>query len=255
MTRSSMPTRADGSIRLGTGDALTSTDALVWTLKLRPNIKFSDGTPYDAAAVKFNWLAASRTQPRRTGSQAHGQPDRDDGRRRPADAADDVEWGKNVASHRRSPGLPAVIGSPKAITAKGDQFTNDPVGAGPFILKSLVTRETARSPSVHNPTYWDSGAPAPNADQLVFLADRPPTRRSGPTRCARRAATSCTSDGRSEHAESACEGAVSEPNSVVQNSGTGLQSDFDVTRAAVLRQSACARPINLAIDRATEYTR
>src|SRR5687768_10849405 len=32
-----------------------STDAKVWTLKLRPNVKFSDGTPLDAAAVAFNW--------------------------------------------------------------------------------------------------------------------------------------------------------------------------------------------------------
>src|SRR5687768_14233333 len=36
-------------------ESLTSTDNIVWTLKLRPNIKFSDGTPYDAEAVKYNW--------------------------------------------------------------------------------------------------------------------------------------------------------------------------------------------------------
>ena len=32
-----------------------SEDAKTWTLKLRPNIKFSDGTPLDAEAVKFNF--------------------------------------------------------------------------------------------------------------------------------------------------------------------------------------------------------
>ena len=27
----------------------------IWTLKLTPGVEFSDGTPYDAAAVAFNW--------------------------------------------------------------------------------------------------------------------------------------------------------------------------------------------------------
>src|SRR4051812_1267570 len=39
-----------------TADSLTSTDGQVWTLKLKSNIKFTDGTPYDAEAVKFNYL-------------------------------------------------------------------------------------------------------------------------------------------------------------------------------------------------------
>src|SRR5438477_914181 len=47
---------ATGKIVPQTAESLTSNDAVVWTLKLRPGIKFSDGTPYDAAAVKFNWL-------------------------------------------------------------------------------------------------------------------------------------------------------------------------------------------------------
>src|SRR5439155_8741850 len=46
----------DGQVKPQTAESLTSTDALVWTLKIKPNIKFSDSTTYDAAAVKFNWL-------------------------------------------------------------------------------------------------------------------------------------------------------------------------------------------------------
>jgi peptide/nickel transport system substrate-binding protein len=38
-----------------TAQSLTSPDGLVWTLKLHPNIKFSEGTAYDAGAVKFTW--------------------------------------------------------------------------------------------------------------------------------------------------------------------------------------------------------
>src|SRR5436190_1530404 len=39
-----------------TAESLTSADALTWTLKLRPGITFTDGTPYDANAVRFNYL-------------------------------------------------------------------------------------------------------------------------------------------------------------------------------------------------------
>jgi len=38
----------------GTAESLTpNADLTEWTMKLRPNIKFNDGTPYDAAAVKW----------------------------------------------------------------------------------------------------------------------------------------------------------------------------------------------------------
>src|SRR5207248_6080562 len=36
-------------------DAVTSSDAINWTMKIKPNLKFSDGTVLDANAVKFSW--------------------------------------------------------------------------------------------------------------------------------------------------------------------------------------------------------
>src|SRR3974377_2243159 len=33
----------------------SSEDFKVWTFKLQPGVKFSDGTPFDAQAVKFNY--------------------------------------------------------------------------------------------------------------------------------------------------------------------------------------------------------
>jgi peptide/nickel transport system substrate-binding protein len=47
--------RDHGAVVPQTAESLVTTDGVVWMLKLRANIKFSDGTPYDAAAVKFNW--------------------------------------------------------------------------------------------------------------------------------------------------------------------------------------------------------
>ena len=43
----------------GMAESFTSTDAITWTLKLRDGLKFSDGTAYDADAVKYNWERAA----------------------------------------------------------------------------------------------------------------------------------------------------------------------------------------------------
>ena len=59
--------------------------------------------------------------------------------------------------------LISFIPSPTAVQAKGSSFGNDPVGAGPFMLKSWV-RDSAKT-FVRNPNYWN--AHRPYADQFV----------------------------------------------------------------------------------------
>ena len=44
-----------GAVKSHTADSLTSADAITWTLKIHPGIKFSDGTDYNADAVVYNW--------------------------------------------------------------------------------------------------------------------------------------------------------------------------------------------------------
>ena len=39
-----------------------SADGLTWTWHLRKGLKFQDGTPFDAEAVKFNWERCVSTQ-------------------------------------------------------------------------------------------------------------------------------------------------------------------------------------------------
>src|SRR5207253_3007805 len=47
---------ATGKVTPGTALSVTpSAGATVWTIKLRPDVKFSDGTAYDAAALKAYW--------------------------------------------------------------------------------------------------------------------------------------------------------------------------------------------------------
>ena len=43
-------------------ESLTTTDNVTWTLKLRPGLKFTDGTPFNADAVKYNYDWAANTQ-------------------------------------------------------------------------------------------------------------------------------------------------------------------------------------------------
>jgi peptide/nickel transport system substrate-binding protein len=150
-----------GQIQPQTASSLTSTDALVWTLKLKPNIKFSDGTPYDAAAVKFNWQRLQ--DPKNTASRA-SLANLISG----LDVIDSVTLKitlklKNAVFSTEVALIP-FVGSPTAITTEGAGFASAPVGAGPFLLKSWVRDSQVNF--VRNPTYWN--APRPYVDQLVF---------------------------------------------------------------------------------------
>jgi peptide/nickel transport system substrate-binding protein len=144
--------------------SFTTSDAKVWTLKIRPNIKFTDGTAYDADAVKFNWdrhadpanasptvagtlktLSYQVVDPltlRVTLNSANGQFPR-------------------IVSRQLS-----YIASPTAITKAGSQtaFNSNPVGAGPFTLKNWV--RDSITVMVRNPSYWN--APKPYIDTLTF---------------------------------------------------------------------------------------
>ncbi|MFI2229306.1 ABC transporter substrate-binding protein [Nocardia testacea] len=145
----------------GMAESFTSKDGKAWTLKLRPGVTFTDGTPFDAAAVAFNWQRAldpSQLSPSRA-------------------AARMISWQVvdtttlRVTSPEVNYQLPyqlteplAFIGSPTAIQRKGADFATSPVGAGPFVFRSW-----ARGTEMvleRNPGYWDS--PRPYIDRFVY---------------------------------------------------------------------------------------
>src|SRR5262249_27849209 len=106
-----------------------SSDSKTWTIKIRPDVKFSDGTAYDAEAVKFNW--------ERMGDPANKSP--------MASAAQTIASMEVTdpltlvvtlkAVNAQFPRLVAtrlgLIGSPTAIKADPTGFGTKPVGAGP----------------------------------------------------------------------------------------------------------------------------
>lgn len=145
----------------GMAESFTSDNGKDWTLKLRPNVVFSDGTPFDAEAVAFNWNRAL--------DPALLSPS--------ATAASGITWNVidpttlSVTANEVNYQLPlavsedlAFIGSPKAIQEKGRDFGNAPVGAGPFVMTNWA-RGTQMALD-RNPQYWDQ--PRPYADRLVI---------------------------------------------------------------------------------------
>jgi ABC-type transport system substrate-binding protein len=140
----------------------------VWTLKLRPNLKFTDGTAFDAAAIVTNW----------------------DRYKDPATAAQCATQIKSMASYTAVDAttlritmpqpyafLPSLlenncvgsIASPTALAKYGTRYGSAPestVGAGPFVLKEWVRGD--HFTFAKNPGYWD--APRPYLDTVVIKA-------------------------------------------------------------------------------------
>jgi peptide/nickel transport system substrate-binding protein len=160
------PKTAEITPRLGL--SLTTPDSgKTWTLKLRPNVKFSDGTPFDAEAVRFNW--ARIADPANAALAAESATAIDTMQvvdpltlrftLKTANPKFDIRVAYNLGS----------IGSPTAIKALGSSFATKPVGAGPFLLKEAVAN--AQYTMVRNPDYWQKGRPYLDGLVLKFVAD------------------------------------------------------------------------------------
>jgi peptide/nickel transport system substrate-binding protein len=151
----------DGQVKPQVATALTSTDGLVWTLKLRAGVEFSDGTAYDANAVKFNWV---RLQDPNNKAMRAAQANLI----QTMDVLDATTLritlkAKNAVFPQVVAQIP-FIASPAAVQSLGANFGNAPIGAGPFIMKSW-TRDSQMT-LVRNPHYWN--APRPYVDQLIL---------------------------------------------------------------------------------------
>jgi peptide/nickel transport system substrate-binding protein len=148
--------------------SMTTSDAVTWTLKIKAGIKFSDGLPYDAAAIKYNWdRAADGSVP----SSPNG-PIVKTFTSAVVDATTlslKLTTGANGQFPRTLSANQSMsaIASPQALKAANNNqavYDGAPVGAGPFMFKEWV--RDSKITLVRNPNYWN--APRPYVDQLVF---------------------------------------------------------------------------------------
>ena len=124
-----------------------SADGKVWTFELRHNVKFQDGTPFDAAAVKFNFDRwRNKADPYHKwgnysyyGSQFGGFPGAI------ADvkvvAPDRVRFilTKPVAPFLANLAMPTFsISSPTAVKKRLEDYFRQPVGTGPFQVAEWI---------------------------------------------------------------------------------------------------------------------
>jgi peptide/nickel transport system substrate-binding protein len=134
-----------------------SDDFKTWTFKLRPGVKFHDDTPFNAQAVKENFDRqkdpANKCRCAFYIAYIHD-----------VQAADEL----TVVYHMNDPTVnqPALmtiqsqnnaVQSPTAWKTKGDDYNRNPVGTGPYILKSWTAGD--RMVLEKNPDYWNKGHP------------------------------------------------------------------------------------------------
>jgi peptide/nickel transport system substrate-binding protein len=135
----------------------SSEDFKTWTFRLRPDVKFHDGSPFNAQAVAWNF--ARQKDPNNHCRCAFYIQNIDK-----VEAVDEL----TVAFHLRDasvnfpavlapPAVNNVVHSPTAIQKLGDDYNRNPVGTGPFVLKSWTAGD--RMVVERNPSYWSKGHP------------------------------------------------------------------------------------------------
>ncbi|MCZ4551391.1 ABC transporter substrate-binding protein [Gordonia rubripertincta] len=149
-------------------DFSTTDGGATYTMKLRPGLEFTDGTPLDAEAVKFNW---DRAKDPKLGSGASKVS--------PQIAETTVVDPTTLTVTMVAPNShfdQAVvtsalnwIASPTALQKSRAEFDAAPVGAGPFTLS-----EWSRQNQIvlnKNPGYWDAPKPYVDSISFRFVAD------------------------------------------------------------------------------------
>jgi 4-phytase/acid phosphatase/peptide/nickel transport system substrate-binding protein len=141
-----------------------SEDYKEWTFKLRPDVKFHDGTPFNAQAVKWNF--DRQKDPKNNCRCAFYISNI-----LSVEAKDDLtvvytlkDPSVNFPVLLTRPDQNSSVQSPTAVQAKGDDYNRSPVGTGPFVLKSWTAGD--RMVVERNPNYWDKDRP--HLDRVVL---------------------------------------------------------------------------------------
>jgi peptide/nickel transport system substrate-binding protein len=146
----------------------SNSEGTVWTFKLRSNVQFHDGTPFNAATVKFSFERLIQEQ--------HAQVYDSAVPYRPSYKMIervDAPSEHKVIFHLREPSavflqnlamFPASIVSPTAVMKHGKAYAEHPSGTGPF--KLLKWNREQQLVLETNKTYWNG---SPKIDNVIFL--------------------------------------------------------------------------------------
>ncbi|MGE4249207.1 MAG: ABC transporter substrate-binding protein [Parvibaculaceae bacterium] len=160
------PSKDGTKLEPGIAESWTvSPDGKEYSFKLRPDAKFSDGTPVTAADVEFSLKRA---------------------------AGEKSEWGRffrpitiyqvvddhTIVMKLEKPFTPIInnlamfsasILPAKLVEAQGDAFFEKPVGSGPFVLNSWARGQKMELGK--NPHYWEKGKPAIDGATLEIVPE------------------------------------------------------------------------------------
>ncbi|MDI2129285.1 ABC transporter substrate-binding protein [Yinghuangia seranimata] len=166
------PTTGSVQPQIASNLAPVDNTSKVWMLTLRDGVNFSDGEPYDAAAVKTNW-------------DRHADPAAQSVQRASAAGLSTRVVDKlrleitlpqpNANFDRMVARSLSFIASPKSIAS--GKMSEAPIGAGPFVLKPGNWVKNSTLTLDRNPDYWKKGAPY--LDRLVFKVDPDPVHSVG----------------------------------------------------------------------------
>jgi peptide/nickel transport system substrate-binding protein len=143
-------------------DWTVSDDGLTYTFKLRPNVTFHDGTPFDAAAAKFNIDRVTQPSFEYYFERGAGASKSVWGRVSSTSAPDPttlvVQLSQPYASFTDALALTyGSMASPSAIKANGnDNYPSHAAGTGPF--KFVQQDQGVKMVLARNDSYW-GGAP------------------------------------------------------------------------------------------------
>jgi peptide/nickel transport system substrate-binding protein len=142
----------------------TSADGKAITFKLRQGVKFHDGTPFDAQAVKSN--VDNLIPPKATILSGITS----------VEVVDDYTVKLNLSEynnlilHHFATNAVTYMYSPEALKKNGEDWAaTHPVGTGPFILKEFQPNISLTL--VKNPNYWQKGLPTREKLKQLELHD------------------------------------------------------------------------------------
>lgn len=156
-----------GEIQPRMAQSFTTTDnGATFEMKLRPGLKFADGSPLDADAVKFSW---DRMKDPALGSST--LPDA-------SLVAETTVVDATTLKIKMVAPIPEFaqaivttslnwVVSPKSVQAGRQAFDTAPNGAGPFKLDRWTRQDSIEL--VKNPGYWD--APKPYLDRISLRSN------------------------------------------------------------------------------------